>query len=210
MQLPERPEFESNLASLCAAFNVPIGDRLEAYWIGLKQMTLAQFVRVVEYATGENGPDKIPTTTQIWSLHKQLKNRRIEADHLEFFANRLLSSLLIGRGGLGSIDGVASKELTNVLAAKREAVEFFCELIRDRHRDATPAEFIRHLRIAIQAVFLIAPTTLARWDEAARHPSANTAFPDFMGRERGEQSNTTQLQRQLTPKPVEAARRLGR
>lgn len=75
----ERAEFEIQLANLCAGFNVPVGDRVEAYWRGLAKMELRTFVRVVEHCLGEEGPEKIPTTRQCWSLSKVLRPARIVA-----------------------------------------------------------------------------------------------------------------------------------
>lgn len=69
----DRDEFRLQLHSLCAGFNVPVGDREEAYWRGLGKMELRTFVRVVEHALGEDGPEKIPTTKQCWTLSKGLR-----------------------------------------------------------------------------------------------------------------------------------------
>lgn len=73
MQLSDRTDFEAQLASLCAGFNVPMGDRAEAYWRGLAKMELRTFARVVEHCLGEDGPEKIPTTKQCWLHSKSLR-----------------------------------------------------------------------------------------------------------------------------------------
>lgn len=76
MNATDRPEFTSQLKLLCAGFNVPVGDREEAYWKGLANLSLPEFSRCVEYALGEAGPEKIPTTRQIWGIRKELRARR--------------------------------------------------------------------------------------------------------------------------------------
>jgi hypothetical protein len=73
VQLNDRADFESQLQSLCAGFNVPVGDRAEAYWRGLGKMELRTFARVVEHCLGEEGPEKIPTTKQCWMHSKALR-----------------------------------------------------------------------------------------------------------------------------------------
>ncbi len=76
MNFDDRPEFDEQLRLLCAGFNVPIGDRAEAYWKGLARMSLIEFARCVEFALGEHGPEKIPTSPQIWGIRKQLRTHR--------------------------------------------------------------------------------------------------------------------------------------
>lgn len=76
MQNDDRAEFETQLSQLCAGFNVPLGDRLEAYWRALSKMELHTFVRVVEHCLGEGGPEKIPTTGQCWGLSKAIRPPR--------------------------------------------------------------------------------------------------------------------------------------
>jgi hypothetical protein len=72
----DREEFEVQLKILCAGYDKPIGDRTEAYWKGLAKMSLLEFARVVEYALGEDGPDKIPTTKHCWAIRNDLKRGR--------------------------------------------------------------------------------------------------------------------------------------
>jgi hypothetical protein len=77
MQTTDRTEFDVQMAHLCAGFNVPLGDRPSAYWLGLAKMELATFARVVQHALGEEGPEKIPTVGQCWALSKQLRAARL-------------------------------------------------------------------------------------------------------------------------------------
>jgi hypothetical protein len=75
MHSGDHEEFKAQLKALCAGYNVPFGDRGDAYWRGLEKMDLGSFARVVEFCLGEGGPDKIPTTGQCWAISKQLRAR---------------------------------------------------------------------------------------------------------------------------------------
>jgi hypothetical protein len=73
MRSTERPEFTALLGALCAGFNQPVTpERIEGYWRGLSNMQLPAFERVVDYALGETGPDKLPTAPQLWRLYREL------------------------------------------------------------------------------------------------------------------------------------------
>lgn len=71
----DREEFNRQLRELCAGFNVPVGEREAAYWRSLAKMELGTFARVVEHCLGEEGPEKIPTTRQMWALSKAIRPR---------------------------------------------------------------------------------------------------------------------------------------
>lgn len=75
MQAVDREEFTRQLGELCAGFNVPVGERKDAYWRGLAKMELPTFARVVEHCLGEGGPEKIPTTRGVWALSKSVRPR---------------------------------------------------------------------------------------------------------------------------------------
>lgn len=75
MNSGDRQEFDTQIAILCAGFNVPPGDRQEAYWKGMMRMSLMEFTRCVEYALGEDGPEKIPTCSQLWGLRKRMREQ---------------------------------------------------------------------------------------------------------------------------------------
>lgn len=80
MHPTEREAFDEQIGILCAGFNVPItDDRREAYWKGLGKMPLISFTRAVEYALGEHGPDKIPTSPQLWALSRAARSTRVDA-----------------------------------------------------------------------------------------------------------------------------------
>lgn len=101
MNSGDRHEFDTQMSLLCAGFNVPIGDRSEAYWKGVIRMSLMEFTRCVEHALGEDGPEKIPTCSQLWGIRKQLraqarvvvveqKAREVEYTNAQREANLLL------------------------------------------------------------------------------------------------------------------------
>jgi hypothetical protein len=199
----DRTEFESQLAALCAGFNVPATkERQEAYWTGLSKMSLPQFVRTVEHALGEDGPEKFPTTGSIWKLYKHAKSQtqtirqnvpKLEQqDHLEYFANRMFMRHITNRGGLGSsgrftpgyglVDCKASVELVAARAVLRELVDYFSGPICEGDEDATPAQFVEQLIVALDKVSKIDQKTLRGWGEMASHADARKPFAPHMGR----------------------------
>ena len=182
MHSTERTEFENQLKALCAGFNVPVGDRIEAYWAGLQKMGLIEFTRVVEFALGESGPDKIPTTKHCWQIRNQLKRGTTttatksatpnhEPDHLLFFANRLFFKFLALRGGVGTVGHYAghggiecthgSATLDELRRALRDLVDWYAAPIRESDAFATPAAFVADF---IRAMQKIAPFTDAMRD----------------------------------------------
>ncbi len=76
MLASDRTEFDSQLATLCAGYNVPVGLRSEAYWLGLSKMELHTFIRIVEHCLGEDGPEKFPTARECWAISKNLRAAR--------------------------------------------------------------------------------------------------------------------------------------
>jgi hypothetical protein len=210
----DQPEFWEQLATLCAGFNIPVTtERKEAYWTGLRKMNLVQFVRVVEYALSEDGPDKFPTTKAIWNLHKAARAqatqvtqpvRQIEQqDHLLYLANRMFLRHLVNRGGLGStgrfvpgygmVDCQASPELLAARKVVMDLVDWFCGPIREGDLDATPSAFITAYIAGLQRVSPIDRRTLDRWKIMLAHPRAQIPFPAHMGRE-------LPIERQFVPK----------
>ena len=77
----DREEFERQLRSLCAGYDKPVGDRVDAYWRGLEKMDLATFARIVEHCLAEGGPDKMPTTGQCWQISRKLRAPRPVFEH---------------------------------------------------------------------------------------------------------------------------------
>ncbi len=106
----ERVEFNAQMAVLCAGFNVPpTAERLEAYWVGLSKMQMPAVVRVVDYALGQDGPEKIPNAPALWMIYRKLKSTARPApsagdmqgpvvDAYTAFANRALMVFLQQRG----------------------------------------------------------------------------------------------------------------
>lgn len=132
MLSPDREQFEIHLGTLCAGFNVPVTElRTEAYWRGLQKMQLGQFARMVEFALGEHGPERIPTVPQCWSLWRQARTRAASHpaqsvtesqpafDRLHAFGQRCLRRYLMALGG------VPEQELTRLVFEKNRIVSQF-------------------------------------------------------------------------------------
>jgi hypothetical protein len=90
----DRAEFELHLKMLCSGFNVPLdSSRMEAYWLGLSRMSLAMFARVVERCLGEDGPERIPTARQCWSISKKFQRA-----HAPTYAASALAPEMLAEG----------------------------------------------------------------------------------------------------------------
>jgi hypothetical protein len=187
----DRQDYETAMAQLCAGYDKPIGERMEAYWKGLGKMGLVEFQRIVEFCLSEEGPEKLPNCSALWAIRKRLKSQQRPAvqtparsspaggDHLEYFANRLLLQHATARGGLGSVGGEASREVTACLTAKQRLVDEFLEYVREGDELATPAEFIRAFAIVIGKVSKVDEQLLAHW----RSSLQTSPFPAYMARE---------------------------
>jgi hypothetical protein len=207
MQLADRADFEDLVKRLCIGFDLPATKhRMDAYWSGLRKMSLHQFERCVDRALEEEGPEDLPRVKDVWKLHRQWEPRPgqeqtsalapPEADHLDYFANRLLMQHMTHRGGLGSIgrfvpgiknsgmqDSVASGELTACLKVKRSLVDEFQGYVREGDDMATPAAFIRAWMVLLKRVSKVEPRTLAQWDNWIEDPAANVPVPADMARD---------------------------
>ena len=73
MRSEDREQFDAQVATLCAAYNVPLGDRPAAMWQAFEKISLSEFARMVEYAMGESGPEKFPTVKQLWNIRRDLR-----------------------------------------------------------------------------------------------------------------------------------------
>lgn len=70
----DRPEFDKQLAILCAAMDVPCTEeRKEGYWKALNSMPLIRFARTIEYMLEKESWVKIPKPSQIWDGSKRMK-----------------------------------------------------------------------------------------------------------------------------------------
>ena len=69
----DRPEFDRQVSLICAAYNVPLGERAEAYWVGgFHKLRLDDWIRIVTFVIGPDGPEKMPTSAQLWGIRKKL------------------------------------------------------------------------------------------------------------------------------------------
>jgi hypothetical protein len=197
VQSTDREEFETQLARLCAGFNIPVTKhRRDAYWSGLAKMSLSQLSRVIDLALGEDGPEDLPTTRTIWKMHRQMRApgptavqtpaRNDEPDHLEYFANRLLWLHLSHRGGLGSVKGEMLEELQRCLKFKRQIVDEFAGFIREGDQDATPAAFYQWWLSGLRQVSTVEKRTIDALNAASEHPDALKPFAPGMARSLGE------------------------
>lgn len=197
----DRTEFESQLAKMCAGFNVPLGERVEAYWTGLAKMSLLQFVRCVDYALGESGPDKIPTTGQLWKIHNIARNtstqitqpaRHVEdKDHLLYFANRLLMAVMRGRSmgstgvfrqGVGMTECQPTELLLSSRKVVRELVEYFTPAVLEHDCDATPHAFVTMFVKSMKRVHEIDARTLKDFRTLLTKSGMRNPFPAYMAR----------------------------
>jgi hypothetical protein len=205
----DRPQFDEQMALLCAGYNVPLSVRPEAYWKGMAKMSLVEFARAVEYALSEDGPDKIPNTKALWAILRGLKKRAQRApeqpkvepedsrDHLLYLANRMFLRHVVNRGGLGStsrfvpgyglVDCKASAELVAARNAIRDVVDWFCAPVREGDLDATPAAFIDQYIRALEKVSKIDPRTQAAWERQRDDPRSQQPFEPHMGRDIAQQ-----------------------
>lgn len=78
MYSTDREQFDVQLSLLCQGYGFWVGDRSEAYWKGLSKMSLSSFMRCVEFAIGEDGPEKLPNTHAIWKIHHGLRAKSPE------------------------------------------------------------------------------------------------------------------------------------
>jgi hypothetical protein len=203
----DRAEFESQLAKLCAGLNVPAtSDRIEAYWTGLSKMSLLQFVRCIDHALSEDGPEKFPTVPGMWKILRASKQNATQItqaapaqtqDHLLFFANRMFWRILSGRIGegmgsagkfkapYGMTDCHPSAELSACRKAVQELVEYFTPPVLDGDEDATPHAFISAFVAAMKRCTAIDETALAHWRGALKDSRSNIPFPKYMARPLG-------------------------
>lgn len=202
MQTSEMADFEEQLGILCAGFNVPsTAHRKQAYFAGLAKMSIVQFVRCVEHAVSEDGPEDLPTPKGIWRIHREFRKgpaaaanapQITEQDHLICFANRLFMRHVTNRGGLGSLGKFmpgyglmncqASAELIDARKVVRALVDWFLEPISEGDPMATPHEFVSQLISVLAKVSPIDQITIDGWREVIAHEDAHKPFEAFMGR----------------------------
>ena len=188
MQSQDRDRFESLIEKLYGGYNMPLSKaRTEAYWDGLAKMPLSQFARCIEHCLGEGGPERIPTVSGIWAIRKKLTERaelpkapKRTPDRLEYFANRLLWWHQRARGGLGSVDGKPSAELSACLKLRRELVVEFTSYIREGDDLATPEAFVIAWIAGLKSIGPLAPGESDALQRLGHIDAARDPFPASM------------------------------
>lgn len=104
------------------------------------------------------------------------RNREPEADHLLYFANRLLFRHLLDRHGIGP------EELGAALKVKREAIAWFTQPVRDGDESATPKEFVTQFASALAKVSKLTHNTRKAWRRYLEAADAQKPFPVAMAR----------------------------
>lgn len=67
-------QFELQLRTLCAGFNVPpTPERLEAYEKAFGKLNAAMWARMVEHCLAEAGPNRMPTVRELWDIRRELR-----------------------------------------------------------------------------------------------------------------------------------------
>lgn len=204
MQITDRPEFDTQLERLCAAFNVPATEaRKSAYFTGLAKLSILQVCRAIDHACAADGCDEFPTVHRLREFYYQSRRSsaqpadaqapKDDPDHLEYFANRLLWMHLSHRGGFGStgrfvpahgmVDCQASADLEEVQKFKRELVAEFAGYIAEGDDAATPAAFVRMWHAGLVEISDVLPRTERDLERLAQAPHMQTPFPAFMARE---------------------------
>lgn len=139
----DRAQFDAQLAILCAGFSVPVGDRSQAFWLGLAKMELATFARVVAECLGEGGPEKMPTVSVCWAISKRMRTVRYvppekpqwQGDHWDIEANHHLLNHIRNHprryapdstyeqvnGAWQAVPGPLTKQYTAVVVAAKRA-----------------------------------------------------------------------------------------
>lgn len=134
MRSTERQDFESKLGILFSGYPTMLtAQRVEAFWLGLKDMSLNMFERCIERILGPDGDERLPTPSRIWQVSKDLrvaaapKQQRDEgpvASRFVRYGNRVLLAWLAKCGR------VAESTLPLLVAEKNRlaaAYESICE-----------------------------------------------------------------------------------
>lgn len=194
MHSSDRPDFEARIGELFAGFpgsGIQTRERTEAYWKGLQKLGLVELGRLIDYALGEHGPDRLPSVPQLWRMRADMRRapreglpskKPLSPDHLEFFANRLVWHHVRTRGGLGSAPQRPSDELEQVLALRRDLVAEFREYVLEGDDLATPAEFCRRWLAALRSISTPTPKHIALIEGFQRRETSHAPFPSHLVR----------------------------
>jgi hypothetical protein len=154
----DRPEFEKQLAVLCASQDVPCTEpRIEAFWRALQSMSLLQFVRTVDHMLVKESWARMPKPVQVWDAFKRMraaapsepKDDGFRGDAWDALANRYLMGYIAKQlsgnprryGRPASVKSMQSKDSPNGDAS----AEFIANVNRLRQAKALWAEDMRDM-----------------------------------------------------------------
>lgn len=85
MLLTDRPEFDKQIKVMMGGFPgyFLTEERLESYWRGLQKMQMSSLIRVVDHVLSEDGPEKIPGVSAMWTAYHALKTPRADARQVD-------------------------------------------------------------------------------------------------------------------------------
>lgn len=158
MQAQDRPEFDRQMARLCAAYSVQPGDRPDAYWQAFGKLGLIEFARMVEYALGPDGPDRMPSVHVLWGIRKSFRSSAPiqhhemppHGDALDGWANRIMFGWLSNR--VSHHGPLSDDDLRRVIAAKQEELNGMRLLIVEKDPEATTKRFVCAFRARADAI----------------------------------------------------------
>lgn len=197
----DRQEFDTLMATLCAAYNTPpTAARKDSYWRAFGKQTLVEFAHLVDQALEYEDFDGMPTVPQL----RKLKYRRPaglvvaqqakdERDTLQRFGNRMLLKLIVLSLGLGSTGkfvpghGIVNAQPSALLSALREElqaiIEWFRHGVAEEDDAATPKYFVDLVHRAFCRHTKISDAVMAEWMKFCTEPEGSLPFPAYMVRD---------------------------
>lgn len=91
----ERIEFDRHLSVLAAGFNVPLGDRGDAYWRACRRWQLSEFIRAVDAALQDG--DKMPTVAALRGLREKGRSAGVNSMRVERSRAEVLAEAAVHR-----------------------------------------------------------------------------------------------------------------
>lgn len=139
MQQTERAEFDKQIAVMAGGFPkfYLTEDKRDSYWRGLEKMPMSSLVRIVDHVLSEEGPENIPSVSQMWTFHRQLRAKR--PDNRTPFAQS---------GKLTREQHLAHLRHMAIICARRETMPHIngiiigWEYVPPRHREKSKAEWM--------------------------------------------------------------------
>ena len=182
MRAMDEPKFRTILASLAEVFTHEISAPFAAlYWEALKDLAIEQIEAGAKFwiKTGK----RFPKPAELRAERFQEASRAFKPDprmegpeHLLFFANRLLLTHMMARGGLGSDELLAARKVVHDL------VDEFSAYVRDCDELATPAQFIRLFVLALDRVSKIDPIAMNAFNRTLKQSATEKPFVRSMAR----------------------------